>query len=90
MRALRKALGLTQEALGTRVEMTRTEVNHVENGRRGLSGHEVRLRFARGLGVPVALLDAYFAGDLATDALLKVATAPSLPTAANPKPGAAA
>ena len=81
VRALRKALNLTQEQLGARVGMSRVDVNHVENGRRHLTTHEVRLRFAQGLGTPVAILDSYLAGDLALDHVVALAS-----RAADPAP----
>jgi len=73
VRALRKALGLTQETMGTRVGMTRIDINHIEAGRRRLTTHDVRVRFADGLGVPTAILDAYLAGNLALDVIAGMA-----------------
>jgi len=73
IRALRKQLKLTQEELGLLIQSTRVDVVHLERGRRRLSGHDARLRFAKGIGIPTALLDSYIAGDLAVDAVASLA-----------------
>jgi transcriptional regulator with XRE-family HTH domain len=73
VRALRKALGLTQETMGARVGMSRVEINHIENGRRSIVHRDVFKRFAAGVGVPDAILDAYLAGNLALDVIADMA-----------------
>lgn len=72
VRALRKALGLTQEKLGSLVGLDRIEVLKVEKGKRKLTGHDVRVRFAQGIGVPTPVLDSYLGGDLAVDVLVRL------------------
>jgi transcriptional regulator with XRE-family HTH domain len=71
-RALRKELGLTQEELAPHLGMVRTDVVHVERGRRRLSGHEKRKRVAAGLGLPVSLFDAYLDGEVALDVVAEI------------------
>lgn len=67
VRALRVALGWTQEQLGERVGKARVDVVHLEKGRGGLVNHDARVRFAAGVGLPVPVLDGYLAGEVSLD-----------------------
>jgi transcriptional regulator with XRE-family HTH domain len=73
VRALREGLGLTQEAFATRTGQTRTNINHVENGRRGLAHHAVLSRMAEGIRVPTEVLVGYLGGEVSLAVVLRMA-----------------
>jgi len=55
LRDLRKRAGLTQEELGGRVNLTRTSITNIEQGRQNVALHQF-FEFANALGVPPATL----------------------------------
>jgi transcriptional regulator with XRE-family HTH domain len=71
-KALREAIGLTQEKLAERSEgcLTRVEVNQIEAGRNKLTSWAARDGLARAADVPIEALSAYVDGEIDLTALL--------------------
>jgi transcriptional regulator with XRE-family HTH domain len=64
LRALRKALGLTQQKVADNSNgvLEREDVARIEGGWNQAKKHETRMALAHGLGVPVESLDAVLDG----------------------------
>lgn len=71
LRALREAIGLTQEALAGVVGIARTHVVALETGRLKATRVETRRRLAVGFGVSLELLNEYLDGHAELDVLVK-------------------
>lgn len=70
IRALRKALGLTQHKLGERMGVPDAHVAHLETGKNGGGSYATRAALAKGAGVGVEAMAAYLDGALPLAALL--------------------
>lgn len=75
VRALRKALGLTQETIAQRAGhgWIRSNVAKIENGHNRVTSHGVRVRLAQGFGLSERDLSAYIEGKLSLQDALGIA-----------------
>lgn len=72
-RAIREALGCTQEAIAERGGLERAEVNKVETGRNEATTWRIRRGLARAYGVTVETLSDCFDGILSVEELVRQA-----------------
>lgn len=79
VRALRKALKLTQEELGKRGDLDRVEVTRVENGWNQATSGRIRHGLAKGFGLTLEAAYAYLEGRIDLEAALEQARAASKP-----------
>jgi transcriptional regulator with XRE-family HTH domain len=73
VKALRKALGLTQEALAARAgtDWKRLHITMLESGRNQATSWHHRVGLSRGFGLSIWDLDKYLSGDLSLEATLR-------------------
>ena len=70
VKALRIALGLTQDQLAEAGGLTRVEVSHLETGKNKATSNRIRQLLARAAAVQVDDINAYLDGDIHLEALM--------------------
>lgn len=88
VKALRKALGMTQEALAARAgsDWTRLHITMLESGRNQATSWHHRVGLSRGFGLSIWDLDKYLSGDLSLEVTQRRCNASEDGMSARPDP----
>jgi transcriptional regulator with XRE-family HTH domain len=79
VRALREALGLTQQKLADGGGLSRDDVSRIETGRNKARSSRVRKGLATGFGLSLEAMFAFVEGELSVAAAAKSAKPPEVP-----------